>query len=154
MESLRLTTRSSWEDRFTRPSVRALLGDLEKEHHALVQHAREALSSLPQMREELLWQGVPWRWCFGFHASVGEGRAFAYLIPQPGRPGLAIPMESEIVAELPLKKLAKHIREVLTLAPLVGGVRWCQWSLTSKSQIDDIVNLARLKLPDESPSRA
>lgn len=154
MESLRVTTRSSWEDRFTRPSVRALLADLEKDHHALVQHAREALSSLPDMREDLSWQGVPWRWCFAFHADSAEERAFAYLVPQPGKPSLAIPIDSEIVAELPLKKLPKHIREVLTLAPLVGGVRWCQWNLTSKSQIDDILNLAKLKLPDDGQARA
>lgn len=154
METLRANSRTPWEDRFTRPTVRSLLGAMDKEPHSLVQHARETLASLPSLREDIAWKGVPWRWCFVFFHGQDEARAFAYVVPRPAKPILAVPIDSDIVSELPLKKLPKHIREVLTQAPLVGGVRWCQWDLASKPQIDDILNLARLKLPEEGDAKA
>lgn len=129
--------------------MRTLLADIEKEPHALVQYARESFASVPQVREDLSWQGVPWRWCFTYHAAADEPRPFAYLIPQPTKPAIAVPIEADIIAELPLRRLPKHIRDVLGTAPNVGGVRWCQWDLASKNQIDDVLKLARLKLPDE-----
>lgn len=154
MEALRVPERSSWENRFGRPTGRDLLRDLEKEQQTLVQYTRSALSQLPQMGEELKWMGVPWRWCFAYVWGEGAARAFAYVIPKPGKAGLAVPIESDIVNELPTRRLPKHVREGVLTAPQVGGVLWCQWDLASKGQVDDILNLAKLKLPDAGGARA
>lgn len=135
--------RISWEDRFAAPSAAELLASLAKQHASLVQLARDGLEELGEVSESIVWHGVPWRWTFAF-ATEGElERPWAYLVPQPGRPLLAMPLSGETISGLPMRKLSKGVRDGLTLAALVGGVYWPQWVLASRAQVGELVGIAR-----------
>lgn len=148
MGTLTVTTRSAWEDRFARPDAGALIEGVPKPQHQFMAHARERLLAIPGVREEVRWLGVPWRWSMVYLGPEARARPIAYLVPDPAKPRLAVPLAGDIVAALPLKKLPKFIREGLSLAPIVNAVRWCQWELPSKSAADDVLSLAELNLPE------
>ncbi len=132
-----------WHDRFTRPSVEGLLACLEEGHRAAFEAAREALSGLPGVREELVHMGVPWRWCLRY-TTEGDDR-FAFLVPEPGKPLLSLPLPEAFLEGLPLRRLSRGVRDGLTHARLVGGVVWAEWELTSRTQAEELTQLAQQK---------
>lgn len=138
-------TRLAWEDRFRTPSVADLREHYNKQLGNLLDAAREELRSSPGVSEELSWQGLPWRWTIIYRSAGAGGRPFAYLVPDPVRPKLAIPLSGELVASLPLNRLKKHVRDGVQQARNVAGVLWATWELSSKTQLAEILELAELK---------
>lgn len=144
--SARSSHRPCWSDRFRTPTADDLLREYTKPVAAAVAVAREHLCTLAGIKEEIRWLGIPWRWTFVYrteHESVG--RATAYLIPEPAKPTIAVPMSAESLENLPARKFSRAVRDVLLHAPEVAGVRWPLWELQSKSQLEEIVRLVELK---------
>ena len=135
--------RIAWEDRFASPDASDLLAPFTKTQAILVESIREGLAELGDVAESIVWHGVPWRWTFAFATEGEPERPWAYLVPQPGRPLLAMPLSAEIVSALPMRKLSKSVRDGLTLASLVGGVYWPQWPLIGRSQVEELIGIAR-----------
>lgn len=135
--------KNAWEERFETPRLEALLAGVAKSHAALIEQARAAILALEGCGEVITWLGIPWRWSLAYHLPGVSERAIAYLVPQPGKPLLAVPMNGEAVMSLPLKKLPKYIRDVIMFSPKVAGVHWMQWELTARSQVDELVGLVR-----------
>lgn len=135
--------RPLWEDRFARPTAESLLGELPKPAAALLASLRDGLLAVEGMTHELSWQGIPWRWSFAF--TVG-GRVAAYVVPNPARPVACVPVPPGALGGSVGKKLSKPIRDVVRLAPAIGGVQWPQWEVTSKSIADELTTLVRLCL--------
>jgi len=134
--------RISWQDRFQTPGVAELLAPFAKPQLQLIEQARQSLLQLDGVTESIAWLGIPWRWTLAFGVE-GAGRPWAYLVPQPGKPLLAIPMSGETVAALPIRRLSKFIRDVIVLSPKVAGVHWMQWEITGRTQVEDLIGLAR-----------
>ena len=137
--------RVAWLDRFRAPSSDELLSPFNKQTSALLEHARQKFLGVESSKEEIVWHGV-WNWTYVYRIP-GEGeRAWAYLIPDPAKPRIAVPIDDEIIPDLPLRKLSKYIRDGLTHAPKVDGLRWSCWDITNRTQVEDIVSLAQNKL--------
>ena len=142
--TLTMKSRSAWEDRFRTPSPEDLFPDLDKLKMGAVDTLRNAIPALPDVQEVLDWTGLPWRWCFVY--SRGEDPLpLAYLVPQPQRPLLVVPVPEDVVLGLTGKRVAKSLRDGLISASDVGGVRWAQWELSSKSQAEELLELVRLR---------
>lgn len=133
--------RPIWENRFLRPTVESLLGEVVKPAAQYASGFREGMLSLEGVAEELAWHGIPWRWSFVFRV---EASPVAYLVPSPAKPLVCIPTPPAAIVGLPPKKLAKALREVVTAAPLVGGAHWAQWELSSKSQCDELLAFVQI----------
>lgn len=135
--------RIAWQDRYERPALDDLLSPLLRHHAQLIAQARDAILALDGTRESIGWQGVSWRWALTF--STEADSRFAYIIPQPGKPILALPLQSDSLSSLPLAKLSRAVRDAIQLASRVGDACWPQWELTSKSQVDEILQIVRRK---------
>lgn len=135
--------RSCWEDRFRVPSVSELRALLSKQHVQLFDVAREALLALDGVNESIEWRGVPWRWSLAFQTE--PGRPLAYLVPQPARPRLAVPLSDEVVGSLAARKVSRPIRDAIVFAPRVGEVLWPSWELLGRNQIEELLDLVRIK---------
>ena len=135
--------RIAWEDRFAAPDAGELLAPFAKTQGVLLQSVRDGLAGLGDVIETIVWHGVPWRWTFAFAWESEPERPWAYLVPQPGRPLLAMPLTGEVIAGLPMRKLSKSVRDGLTLASLVGGVYWPQWPLVGRAQVEELIGIAR-----------
>jgi len=140
MESRR--TRSPWQERFAHPSPDDLLAAPARTPASLILHARRALQDRYGFAESVEWCGV-WNWTLVFRSprELPPAPAAAYLIPDPKSPRLCIPLREEALAILPLKRLARSVREALAAATVVGGHRWPCVTLTSKSDIDALLVL-------------
>lgn len=134
--------RPAWEDRFTTPTPGELREGLNQEHSGLLEAARERLLGHPGTIENVRWQGLPWRWTLTYCIGSDAGKPWAYLVPDPTAPKLAIPLSMGVVGSLPLARMKKHVRDAVLQSRLVDGVYWAQWDITSKSQLGEIFELA------------
>lgn len=145
MSSATLKPRSAWNDRFRTPALDELLEPFNRQQCGLIDAAREQLIAIPEITEELSWQGIPWRWTLVYRWKGEPERAWAYLVLDPARLRLALPMTTELIAKLPAKKLSRPTRDGIVQASEVAGVHWAQWELVNKPQLEELVGLAHIK---------
>ncbi len=138
--------RTAWEDRFRTPTVDDLREHYNKQLAGLLETARTLLLSLPGVVEELSWQGLPWRWTLTYRFPEGTGaRPGLYLVPDPLRPKISMPLPDTIVQTLPLHRLKRHVRDGVTQGRRVNGVLWATWEVTSKTQVGEILEIVNHK---------
>lgn len=133
--------RVHWSDRFQVPTPRKLTDALSPTTVPVFLHARNTLKSLFHSTECIAWQGV-WCWTFTYRIQ-GSDHPVAYLVPDPTRPRLCVPIEDSVIIELPLKKLSRAVRDGLAHSPLVSGIRWTQWELQSLATLDEVFAILR-----------
>ena len=133
--------RPVWANRFSTPTLANLLQGLKPGRAPAFRHARAGLLAVSGMHEEIAWQGV-WHWTMVYRHPTLPGQAWAFLVPDPARPLIAVPMPESALLTLAPKHLTRAVKEGLTLAPVVGGVRWATWELTSKSLCENILAVA------------
>ena len=80
-----------------------------------------------------------------FACDPDPTRAFAYIIPDPGKLQICVPLVVPMVQVLPLRRLKKYIRDGIVYSKFVGGVYWPTWELSVKSHLDDIMDLCQRK---------
>lgn len=155
--------KNAWSDKFSLPVVEELRALQPKPLQGVFQRCRQRLTEL-DLAEHLQWQGVPWRWTIVYStpdakaapepvphfqpSAQGSGptpRAFAYLIPDPSRLQICVPLTGLQIERLPMKKLKKPIRDGVALARSVGGIWWPTWEIASMSAFDDVFELVRKK---------
>lgn len=139
-------TRHVWEDRFRKPTVDQLVGELGRSAQAAMTVLREQLLSVPGAIEGVTWKGVPWRWTIEIKSEQAPDKAWAYLVPQPQQPLLVLPITGEGLMGLSMKKLTKPVRDGIIHAREVEGVRWAQWEIESKSQVEVLAKIARQQI--------
>jgi hypothetical protein len=134
-----------WENKFRRPSAEALVADCPAEVAAVLGWARAAMVEEFGLREEVDWLGLPWRWTLVYRLGGNDSRAFGYLVPNPGGPQIAVPLPREVVEALPARRMKRPVRDGIAQARIVGGVHWPVWDLSSRAQLDDVLDVVRQK---------
>lgn len=132
--------RCAWEDRFRLPTVDELREGMNSQHRHMFDLTRDLILAIGSLREQLSWHGVPWRWALSYKTSGGP---LGYLVPQPGKPLLAVPLPVETVAALPVKKLSRAVRDAIAFSAEVSGTCWPTWELQSKALVEEVVGLLR-----------
>lgn len=134
-------SRCLWEDRFSKPTIDALLAEIPRPAGSLIEAFRASLLAEATFTEGLSWQGIPWRWSL----TYSEGRRLiAYIVPNPVKPGVCVPIPAGLLGALPPRKLSKAIREAVASSPTVGGTAWAQFDLTSKTLADELLLLVQI----------
>ncbi len=144
MSSAGSKSRSPWPDRFREPTAESLIDFLHRQNLPSFNHARSKLLALEGIGESIAWQGV-WNWTLAFRATGQQGSACAYLIPDPDRPRICIPIAEHRLADLPARRLSKAVRESILHAPSVNGDRWPVWAIQSKAQIEELLVLVEVR---------
>lgn len=137
--------RIAWEDRYEVPTLDDLLAHLPRPLAQLALQARGAMLSLGSLQDAIVWQGVAWKWTITLMPEGETSRPWAYIIPQPARPLVSVPLTAEIIAGLPARKLSKAVRDGIQSASCVGDACWPLWELTTKQQLEDIMVVVRHK---------
>ena len=128
---------AAWSDRFRTPSLVDLVAPLPRPARTAVLHATQTLVKGRGLRERLRWHGV-WRWSCAYEANAGADRAVAYLIPDPNRPRMCIPVTRDAANMLPARKTPSYVRQELASCPAVDGVLWPIWTVESKQMISEL----------------
>ncbi|MBY0312628.1 MAG: hypothetical protein K2W85_11210 [Phycisphaerales bacterium] len=132
----------AWNDKFRMPEVAQLRGGLNKPLQSVFDDAREELKRLEGVSESVSWQGVPWRWTLVYTmAEVPTERALAYLVPDPQRVQMCVPLNQEQIEKLPMKRLKKSIRDGVVHARSVAGVWWPTWDVPTRGALDEVLEL-------------
>lgn len=135
---------SVWEDQFSRPARASLLAGLNKQDQILVDRCLERLDAVPRCRCAIRWHGIPWRWTICFERD--KKAPVAFVIPEPRRPRLAVPLTADDLDRINLRKLSRAMREGISLASAINGVVWTEWVLSSKTQTDEVFSLVNSRL--------
>lgn len=146
MTAQAMPRRAAWEDRFRQPTpdelLRAINSNLGGE---IAREARRRLLAFEGVSERVEWQGVPWRWSLVYSCVMDPTRAFAYIIPDPAKAQLSIPLTSPMVQALPLKRMRKVVRDGIVYSRFVAGVHWPCWQLDAVGQADDVMEIVQRK---------
>ncbi|QOJ00687.1 MAG: hypothetical protein HRU70_09360 [Phycisphaeraceae bacterium] len=158
MATLVVHERSAWEDRFRTPSESVLMGAIPKGVVPAFERMRAGLAELPGVEEHLAWCGVPWRWSWEYRAADGsvggeDGHGLAYVVPNPARPALVVPVPDSTLGLLSGRDVSKPVREQVAVTPSVGGWRWAAWDLTSRGLADELLGLVSIVM-NHTPARA
>lgn len=137
--------RPAWTDRFQEPTILGLEGELSEAHRALFVKARAGFRNLEGVRESVEWAGIPMRWSFVYRIK-GQERALAYLVPDPTKPTLVLPLTLSDIEAILAKRIPKFVHQSIIHAAEVDGVRWAQWFLTSLPQVRELSRLVACKL--------
>ena len=137
---------SAWTNRFTSPTVEDLIADIDIEHRELFDHARTCLGKLDGIVERLSWQGIPWRWTLVYAAESDPDTLLTYLVPEPGRPQISVPLRTEIINQIKPRKISRIVRDGILQASHVDQVYWPSWDLASKTGIGEIIQLVKLRV--------
>jgi len=138
-------TRLAWEDQFRMPSLDELRNHYPKQLGNLISAARDRLLEFDGVEEEIAWQGLPWRWTLTYRCPEDPTRAWAYLVPDPEKPKISMPLTQEMVAALPMRRLKKFVRDGVVFARRVENVYWATWEITNRAQLDEVLDLAKRK---------
>lgn len=141
-----------WTDRFVQPSETDLLGELGKAERGLVERLFSKTEPLGVDRRTVKWQGIPWRWTI--QMARRNQAPMMFLIPQPDRPQLAVPLNATDLERIPMRKLSKAVREGILGARAVASTLWPEWDLTSNTQLDELMTLIRVRTDDGDDSNA
>lgn len=124
------TTRCPWRDRFATPTLDGLLARYEPEARGRARKIAADLEARSSRKPTLEWMGVAWCWTLVFRRR-GEAEPWAYLVPGPDAPTVAVPISADALPPGPVRRLPKPIREALTRAPRIGALRWTEAVMTS-----------------------
>lgn len=136
---------SPWEDRWTTPTLDQLLGLVEVNRRKLIQTLIDRIGGYEGIESELIWHGVSWRWTLQFTLSVGSAgpQPFAYVVPNPEAPLICIPMSSQEIDRLPMKRLNRFIRDGIRSAKCAVETHWCKWTPTAGTEVEHLSDLIK-----------
>lgn len=148
--------KSLWSDKFRMPTVDELRAELAKPMQSVFDAAQSGILDLGSVQEVLAWQGVPWRWTLvyrgvgdiqesGTGASSSGGRGFAYIIPDPARLQVCVPLTGALIEALPMRRFKKPVRDGVQLARSVAGIWWPTWDIASAAALEEIQELIERK---------
>jgi hypothetical protein len=135
----------AWSDKFRIPSAEELREGLAQQIRPVLDEGRQRLGELSGVSESLVWQGVPWRWTFVYAGGEHGERAAAYLIPDPQRLQVCVPLNQEQIEQFPLKRMKKSIRDGIVYARNVGGVWWPTWEIPTAGALGEVLDLLARK---------
>jgi hypothetical protein len=154
--SSQASTKLIWANRFQSipPSASQLRDGYPKPLHAVFDAARELFLEIEGVSERVDWHGVPWRWTLVYNAGEDSmlrslqspaTRAFAYIIPDPAKLQVCIPLTREQIAVMPMRRFKKGVRDTIVFARTVAGISWPTWEIPSKAALDDLAELVDRK---------
>lgn len=147
------TLSSPWLDRFETPATDELLAAISEEYLMLTEVIRSNLLDMPNVTEQLQWQGLPWRWSLAYVTPSGpKDQALAYLIPNPDSARIAVPLHESVFPKLMHPKGARCLRENLAQSSCVGHMVWSEWVLGSRILVDELTKLISLKMEIIDPN--
>lgn len=138
--------RLPWADRFSKPDLKQLRSHYDKTATELFESARESVAESEAVEVRLAWQGLPWRWTLVYEHPNDPTRAFAYLVPDPQGVKISVPLTTDMIQRLPMRRMKKTIRDGIEMGNRINTVVWACWDVGSENQLDEIMDIIKTKL--------
>lgn len=138
--------RDCWHERYSTPRLEQLTARYVPPTSDLLLPLLGGLRAIEGGTEELRWFGIPWRWSLGFRHALDLGREWAVVVLKPEKPDLVVPLTHAALERFPSRRFSRAIRDGIVHAPQVAGVFWAQWELSSRAQVDELLDLLKVKM--------
>ncbi|MGE3107291.1 MAG: hypothetical protein AB7G11_01545 [Phycisphaerales bacterium] len=139
-------TRNRWADKFREPSLADLqAGIIDRAAAATFGQVRGRILDIEGVSEHVRWLGTPWHWTLCYSCDQDPTRALIFLIPNPAKPQLCVPLTTGMIQSLSLRRLKKPVRDGIIFSKVVAGTFWPTWELTSRAIADEVLELAGRK---------
>lgn len=135
----------AWENKFEVPTLEDCLAPYLPHLRQLFDDARGKILTYEGITEEFGWRGLPWRWCLTYRLPTSKTHDFAYLVPNPEKPRLAMPFSEHELQSMPLHRFKKHVKDALAQSVKTGRTHWTTFEITNKPQFDDVLDVVRRK---------
>lgn len=143
-----LTEETAWINRWSQPTVEALVNGLKPHQQRNFGRIIEFLDQLPDLQRELLWYGASWKWTihYSFAGSQGgEENTICYIVPNTESPVISIPLSDELIARVPMRRLSKFIREGIKSAKCAVEYHWANWTPGLDNETTMVIDLLKRK---------
>jgi hypothetical protein len=157
--------RLAWQNRWSEPGLETLLGALKPHHRRAFNHLMQQLEAMEGVSRSLIWYGPGWKWTLQYlHTPASKagsrknGRdnghgpatpdlsgALCYLVPDSLMPVVCVPLRSDVIGQLPLKRLSKYIRDGIAVAKCAVAIHWAIWYPVSDSDVGLLMDLVKRK---------
>lgn len=138
-----LGTQAIWRNKFQTPRVEHLVADLPEGVVPIFEELRGELGGLKHVRESLGWLGIPWRWTLAFTVRGRHREPVGYMVPDPDRPLLCMPLCAEQVCSIAVSEMTRTQRDGLLEGYKVGERVWGHWVLAPDTPVEELLVLAR-----------
>ncbi|MEM9082091.1 MAG: hypothetical protein AAGB34_00740 [Planctomycetota bacterium] len=137
-------TTLAWENRFEEPTQQELVEHYNQQLLNVYNAIFEKLRGLGEMNEQFVWMGAPWCWCTLVNPvdmDPERERSWAYVVADREQPLLVMPVDSETMEKLPMRRIKKHVRDFITRGKKVGDITYVEWPIAAKTQLEDIMDM-------------
>jgi len=141
-------TRSSWENRWSEPSLDQLLTPIRDPHKKIFEQLIQEINACGDVTQQLIWYGDAWKWTLQFIQHDEDGQeigTLCYLVPKEENPLICVPLDDGLIGRLPVKRLGKTVREGIRSAKCAVQTHWASWSPSNGSDLAQIVDLVKRK---------
>lgn len=144
--------RSAWEDRWSKPDADDLLEVLPETARTSLHKFVEGLGGLEGIDRQVIWYGEAWRWTVEYtlsadvHENVASSQTACYIVPNLETPIVCVPLEAPVLERLPIRRLARTVREGIRSAKCAVSIHWATWRPTSKVEAEALTDLVKRKI--------
>jgi len=142
------TARPAWEDRWNPPTFEQLMAPQKEQHQNLLNRLLEVIGAYDGVESSIIWYGTAWKWTVQYSVDPAVGSTtepMAYFVPDPEAPILCIPLRKEMIAQLPMKRLNRYIREGVRGAKCAVEIHWAKWTPTAMTEVEHLLDLIKRK---------
>jgi len=134
----------SWKCQFEKPTIKALIGELEPESGVLINDLRRSILKIVKKKARVEWMGMSWGWCE--HTALDKGRMLigVHVVCDPKNPRVAVTLATSFFEKFPPSVLPKLLHSGLGVASCIGHQTWCEWGIGSQEMSDALVEFIKL----------
>jgi len=142
--------RLPWEDCWREPVLEELLEPLSDQHSKPFRTLLDKVRAFEGVKESIADHGVSWHWTIVFTLPAVAKRKdgmhqFAYMVPNPNGPLICIPMTTDMISALPMRRLNRYIRDGVRVAKCAVDIHWCQWTPSALTEVEYLTDLLKRK---------
>ena len=148
MSRFATASRLPWEDRWTEPSVRQLLEPVPARHRHQLKAIIDELDAYEDLAQRVVWYGPGWNWTIQYQfssAPVSACDVLCYVVPRLESPQVCVPLRSQEIEGLPMRRLSRIVREGIRSAKCAVTVNWAMFTPSSSSETEQLIDLIRRK---------
>jgi hypothetical protein len=136
-----------WEDRWHEPQVEQLFPPIQEQPRRALKGLMSDIEKLGKFVREVCWYGPAWKWTIEYRVPDQNQveHVLCYLVPSSAGPLVCVPFSDDVIAQLPMRRLNKFVRNGIRSAKCAVAVHWATWNLTASTEAGHLTDLVKRK---------
>ena len=148
MSTAAVLSRPVWQDQWATPTVAELFDPFKETDFEHISETMATIGDLERVDSGLIWYGTGWNWTMQYTLLDEKGselEVLCYVVPNPVGPVISVPLKDGLIAQLPVRRLSKYVREGIRSAKRAVRLHWATWHPNNKHDMNQLFDLVRYK---------